>query len=163
MILLKVILMSTLTTFTLESPAFKNNQDIPREYTCKGANKSPQLKWSHAPDKTKSYAIIVSDPDAPGGTFIHWVIWNIPSNELNGGISQEAILNTGAAQGVNSFGKVGYGGPCPPAGNKHRYIFTLYALDRKLELKPKATSDELEDAMKGHILSKTTLQGLFGT
>lgn len=103
----------------------------------------------------------MSDPDAPNGTFTHWVIWNIFGDELEGGISHEAILNTGAVQGINDFDKVGYGGPCPPPGKKHRYIFTLYALDQKVELKPKASSDELVEAMKGRILSKTTLQGMF--
>jgi Raf kinase inhibitor-like YbhB/YbcL family protein len=152
-------------TFTIESSAFKNGQDIPREYTCKGANRSPELSWSYAPDRTKTFALVMSDPDAPGGTFIHWVIWNIPvkENGLKAGMTQGTILSNGVAQGLNSFEKVGYGGPCPPPGKKHRYIFTLYALDRKIELKPQSSSDDLEESMKGYILSKTTLQGLFGT
>lgn len=151
--------------FTIESSSFKNNDDIPREYTCKGANKSPGLTWKEAPAKTKSFALIVSDPDAPGGTFIHWIIWNIPKDEngLDSGISHQAILANGVSQGLNDFGKVGYGGPCPPPGKNHRYIFTLYALDQKLELKPQSTKEDLEEMMKGHILSKTTLQGMFGT
>ena len=162
MIIIKIL--AAIMSFNLESTSLKNNEEIPREFTCKGANKSPHLKWKGGPEKTKSYAIILRDPDAPGGTFIHWVIWNIPAkvNELQAGIEHQAILESGAAQGVNSFNRVGYDGPCPPPGPKHRYIFTLYALDETLELKPKSTAEDLEDQIKGHILSKTTFQGLFG-
>lgn len=156
--------MALTATFTLHSAAIKENQDIPRQYSCKGANQSPELKWSGAPHRAKSFALIVSDPDAPSGTFIHWVIWNIPAKweGLPAGLSKEALLENGVSQGVNSFGKVGYDGPCPPPGKKHRYIFTLYALDSTLELKPKATADELRAQMKGHLVSETKIQGLFG-
>lgn len=141
----------------LSSPAFSHEGMIPSEYTCDGADRNPPLTIRNVPAKTGSLALIVDDPDAPRGTWVHWVVWDIgpgtteiPSNSVP----------SGALQGRNDFGKKAYGGPCPPSGT-HRYFFKLYALAASPALKPGATKAQLEEAMKGHILEKTELIGRY--
>jgi Raf kinase inhibitor-like YbhB/YbcL family protein len=149
--------------FELTSSAFKQNESIPREYTCDGSDISIPLKWKDSPAGTKSFALIADDPDAPRGTWVHWVIYNLPADtqELSAGIAHGDSLQNGARQGKNDFGKIGYGGPCPPSGPSHRYFFKLYALDQATNLKPKATKQQLLDAMKGHVLQETQLIGTY--
>jgi len=149
--------------FTLESQVFENNTEIPVKYTCDGANLSPPLKWSGAPVETKTYVLIVFDPDAPRGLFIHWIIYNIPSeiSELKEGIPQENIVSEGL-QGINDFGYIGYGGPCPPRGSKHRYVFLLFALDKELELNGGAGLNDVINNMRGHIIAYAKLVGVYG-
>ena len=120
----------------LASGAFQDGQTIPTQHTADGTDTSPPLKWENQPDRTKSLALICEDPDAPGKTWIHWVIFNIPpeTRELNEGVLPQEVLPGGALQGTNDFGNVGYGGPSPPRGKPHRYFFRLYALDKQLEL-----------------------------
>ncbi len=141
----------------LSSPAFKHNQMIPAKYTCDGADVNPPLVIEAAPPETKSFALVVDDPDAPAGTWVHWVLWNIDpkTTEL-----REGAVPSSAQQGTNDFRKNGYGGPCPPSGT-HRYFFKLYALDTALKLGPGATKAALERAMKGHITAQAELIGLY--
>lgn len=146
--------------FNLTSSAFTDRHIIPVPYTCDGRNVSPPLSWQGAPEKTRAYALIGEDPDAPGGIFYHWVIYNIPANVS--GLPEGASPPGGAQFGKNSFGKTGYGGPCPPASSIHRYIFTLYALDAPLSLGSGASAGTVERAMEGHILDKATILGIFG-
>lgn len=147
----------------LKSSAFKNGEDIPRKYTCDGTDLSPPLRWENAPAGTKGFALIVDDPDAPVGTWVHWVIYDLPAGtaDLAEGAPAAETLPGGAKQGVNDFRRVGYGGPCPPSGPAHRYFFKLYALDRETNLKPRATKQQLLDAIKGHILAETQLMGRY--
>jgi Raf kinase inhibitor-like YbhB/YbcL family protein len=147
----------------LTSTAFPEGQTIPRQATGDGRNLSPPLQWHNAPATTKSFALICEDPDAPRGTFTHWVLFNLPadSRELSEGIPAEASLPNGTMQGTNDFGTVGYGGPAPPPGKPHRYFFKLYALDRRLDLAAGATKDQLLAAMNGHILGEGHLMGKY--
>jgi Raf kinase inhibitor-like YbhB/YbcL family protein len=151
-------------TFSLRSSAFQSGGAIPRQHTCDGADQSPPLSWSDLPAGTKSLALIVEDPDAPGGNFVHWVLFNLPPapSELPRAAPHQSILDNDARQGRNDFRRVGYGGPCPPRGPAHRYFFRLYALDAPLELTPGATASELRAAAQDHILGKTELMGTFG-
>lgn len=147
----------------LSSPAFKMGEFIPRQYSCEGEDSSPPLSWEGAPAGTRSYALTCVDPDAPMGDWVHWVVWDIPgdSTSLPENIpSQEQTL---LHQGVNSWGRVGYGGPCPPPGHgPHRYFFTLYALDvAELPLKMNADRRALEKAIRGHILAQAQLMGRY--
>jgi len=146
----------------LISLAFEEGGSIPSVYTCDGKDISPSLSWSEAPAGTKSFALIVDDPDAPRGTWVHWVLWNLPAtaNELHAGIPIVPRLSNGALQGKNDSGESGYSGPCPPAGT-HRYFFKLYALDAILSLKSGATKSQLEAAMKGHVLAHATLMSVY--
>ena len=148
-------------TFELTSAAFNQNAPIPKEYACDGSDISVPLKWKDAPDGTRSFALIADDPDAPRGTWVHWVLYDIPADvrELSAGIGHDDSLRNGAKQGKNDFGKTGYGGPCPPGGPAHHYHFKLYALDQVTKLKPKITKQQLLDAMKGHVLAATELTG----
>ena len=148
----------------ISSPAFSNGGSIPKKFTCDGPDSSPQLSWKDAPAKTQTFALIMDDPDAPVGTWVHWVLYNLPatSNGLPEAVEKQEQLSSGALQGRNDFRKIGYGGPCPPAGNPHRYYFKLYALDSKLDLKAGATKAEVESAMKGHTLGQTELIGRYG-
>ncbi len=148
----------------LISAEFKEGGTIPVEYTCSGKNISPALSWSGMPAGTKSIALIMDDPDAPAGTFVHWVLYNIPAGtqKLPKGLSKKETLDDGSRQGMTDFDRVGYGGPCPPPGKPHRYYFRLYALDTKLDLHAGATKDDVEKAMKGHILAQGELMGKFG-
>ncbi len=149
--------------FSLHSTAFKEGADIPRQYTCEGADISPALSWNEAPPKTQAFALIADDPDAPVGTWVHWVAWNIPAatRQLPENVSKTAELPGGGRQGNNDFRKIGYGGPCPPPGKPHRYFFKLYALDTTLDLKPGATKKDLEQAMKGHVVAEAQLMGKY--
>jgi len=150
-------------TFELTSSVFKQNGPIPKEYTCDGSDISVPLKWQDPPAGTKSFALIADDPDAPRGTWVHWVLYDLPADlhELSAGIGHEESLRNGAKQGKNDFGKIGYGGPCPPAGPAHHYHFKLYALDQTTGLKAKATKQQLLDAIKGHALAETKLIGTY--
>jgi Raf kinase inhibitor-like YbhB/YbcL family protein len=148
-------------SLTLTSPTFKSGAAIPERFTCSGSNESPALEWRAVPDGTRSLALVLEDPDAPMGPFVHWVVYNI-SPAINGlpeGLSPSAA---GSEQGLNGMGKIGYTGPCPPPGTPHHYHFRLYALDQKLELKRGATLQGVEDAMKGHVLERSELVGIFG-
>lgn len=149
-------------SFSIISPAFKQNGAIPHEYTCDGADRSPELSWSNAPDGTKSFALICDDPDAPHGTFVHWVVYNIPATKMGmpAGVSKEQTLADGSMQGMTSFGRVGFGGPCPPSG-EHRYFFKLYALDTMLDLSVGASKEQLLAAMQGHVKGEAELVGLY--
>jgi len=144
------------------SSAFEDGGMIPSKYTCDGADISPPLAWSGLPEGTKSIAIINDDPDAPMGTWVHWVIYNIPptAQGLAEDIKRVEKLPDGTLQGKNSWGRIGYGGPCPPGGT-HRYFFKIYALDKMLNLKPGATKEELLTAMKGHILAQAQFYGKY--
>lgn len=147
----------------LTSTAFKEGQPIPATYTCKGVNISPPLEWSGVPKTAKTLAIIAEDPDAPGGTWVHWVLYNLPADNI-GLVEMVPVtenLKAGGFQGKNDFDKIGYGGPCPPSGT-HRYFFKIYALDAELPLKAGATKAEVEKAMSGHIVSQGQLMGNFG-
>jgi Raf kinase inhibitor-like YbhB/YbcL family protein len=151
-------------SFQIASASFSPGGSIPKKFTCDGPDTSPQLSWKDAPAQTQTFALIVDDPDAPVGTWVHWVLYNLPANskELTEGVEKQEQLSNGALQGRNDFRKIGYGGPCPPPGNPHRYYFKLYALDSKLNLKAGATKAEVESAMKGHILGQTELIGRYG-
>lgn len=146
----------------IKSSAFEQGGMIPPKYTCEGNNNSPPLTWKGAPDGTKSIALIADDPDAPRGTWVHWVYYDIPQqvSHLSGDISKGNKPDTGGTQGVNDFGNVGYDGPCPPSGT-HRYYFKIYALDTMLNLKPGASKKELLKAMEGHVLREGALMGKF--
>jgi Raf kinase inhibitor-like YbhB/YbcL family protein len=152
----------TPVTFQLASSAFAPSEPIPSRYTCEGEDLSPPLTWSGAPAGTRSFALIMEDPDAPGGTFVHWVVYNLPASvtSLPEGIRSDSDLPQGAVHGQNSWGRNTYGGPCPPRG-PHRYFFTLYALDRQLALAPGATKEALLRAMEGHILAQAQLMGTY--
>lgn len=147
----------------LTSSAFQNGGDIPRNHTCDGTDLSPPLRWENPPAGTKSFALIVDDPDAPVGTWVHWVIYDLPATttELTEGTPASESLANRAKQGINDFRKVGYGGPCPPPGPAHRYFFKLYALDTQTNLKPRSTKQQLLDAIKGHILAEAQLMGRY--
>lgn len=149
--------------FQLTSTAFQAGGTIPRKFTCDGPDVSPPLAWSDPPAGTQSFALIMDDPDAPAGTWVHWVLYDLPAatRELTEGLPKQGELPNGARQGRNDFGKAGYGGPCPPSGPAHRYFFKLYALGAKIGLKAGATKAELEKAMKGHILGQAELMGRY--
>lgn len=151
-------------SLTISSPSFSNGGDIARKFTCEGADVSPQLSWSEPPAGTKTFALLVDDPDAPVGNWNHWSAWNLPASArgLAEGTSKAAALPDGTQQGMNDFHKTGYNGPCPPAGKPHRYYFKLFALDTKLELPSTAGKKELEAAMKAHILGQGEWMGRFG-
>jgi Raf kinase inhibitor-like YbhB/YbcL family protein len=147
----------------LTSPAFTDGAPIPAEHTCRGGDTSPGLAWSEAPAHTRSLALVCDDPDAPRGTWVHWVLFNLPADavELAPAIAGTPELPSGARQGVNDSGRVGYGGPCPPPGKPHRYFFRLYALDSTLNLQPGIGRAELDRAMAGHVLAEAALMGTF--
>jgi len=150
-------------TFALSSSAFGQGTEIPAKYACTGADSTPPLEWKDAPAHTASFALIMDDPDAPAGTWVHWVLWNLPptAHALAEGVPKRDSLNDGTRQGQNSNHKTGYDGPCPPAGQTHRYFFRLYALDEMLQLSPNASRSDLDGAMKGHILAETEHVGTF--
>ncbi|HET6798631.1 MAG TPA: YbhB/YbcL family Raf kinase inhibitor-like protein [Gemmatimonadales bacterium] len=147
----------------LTSAAFEHGAGIPPIHTCDGDNTSPPLAWSGAPGPARSYALVCDDPDAPRGTFVHWLLYNIPGDavELQPSVPAQPELPSGARQGRNSGGKAAYMGPCPPPGNPHRYFFRLFALDISLNLPPGATKEQLEQAMDQHILAQGTLMGRY--
>ncbi|MGH7529786.1 MAG: YbhB/YbcL family Raf kinase inhibitor-like protein [Gemmatimonadales bacterium] len=150
----------------LASPAFREGATIPVAHTCDGDDTSPALAWNGAPAGTKSFALICDDPDAPGKTWVHWVLFNVPPTltELHEDVTKTEKPNDlgGALQGITDFRRVGYGGPCPPPGKPHRYFFKLYALDAHLPLHAGATKADVERAMQGHMLGDAQLMGTFG-
>ncbi|KKU48891.1 hypothetical protein A3H10_04515 [Candidatus Uhrbacteria bacterium RIFCSPLOWO2_12_FULL_46_10] len=146
-----------LTTMQLTSSAFQNNEHIPSQYTCDGANVNPPLNILEIPKEAESLVLIVDDPDAPRGDWVHWTVWNI--NPTTASIGENSVPS-GAIEGQTDFGKSGYGGPCPPSGT-HRYHFKLYALDKELALDKRAKKFDLESAMSGHTLAQSTLVGLY--
>ena len=148
----------TAGSFKLVSSTFEEGKSIPAKYTCDGANVSPQLNWSGAPQNTKSFALIMEDPNAPMGTWVHWALYNIPDTATHLGEDLNVIKLT-AIDGKNSWEETGYNGPCP--GGTHRYIFKLYALNQPLTTKQGMGKEELLEAMKGHVLGEARLTGLF--
>ena len=146
----------------LNSTAFQPDGMIPAKYTCDGANVSPPLEWSGVPEATKSLALICDDPDAPGKTWVHWVVFNQPASKtsLPENVPPQETIAGGGKQGTNDFKKIGYGGPCPPSGT-HRYFFKIYALDTELKLDSKTTKDQLSQAMKDHLLAQGELIGRY--
>ena len=148
---------------TLSSESLKDGM-ISKQFTCDGEDKSPSLTWTHPPADAKSLALTVTDPDAPGGTFTHWVLFNLPpnSNGLPEGVPKQGQLAHGGRQGKTDFYKVGYGGPCPTAGKPHHYVVTLYALDTEVDVPAGAPRDHLEAAMRGHVLAKGELTARYG-
>lgn len=147
----------------ITSPAFADGTPVPREHTCDGTGSSPGLAWSEIPVNTRSFALVCDDPDAPRGTWVHWVLFNLPADavELAPAVPPAPQLPSGARQGVNDSGDLGYGGPCPPRGPSHRYFFRLYALDCTLNLAPGVKRPDLDHAMAGHVLAEATLMGTF--
>ncbi|WP_069808043.1 YbhB/YbcL family Raf kinase inhibitor-like protein [Vulcanisaeta thermophila] len=151
-------------SFTLISPAFKYGERIPRKYTCDGEDVSPPLQWSGTPQGTKSLVLIMEDPDAPIGLFTHWVLYNIPPtrNELPENVAKNPTVEGIGLQGINDFGRVGYGGPCPPRGHgPHRYFFRLYALDITLNLRPRASRNDVLNAIKNHVIGTAEYMGTY--
>lgn len=148
----------------LTSSAFTNSDTIPTVYTCEGENISPPLSWSGVPDEAETLALVVDDPDAPNGTFTHWVLYNLPPTppNLEAGASLSDRLAEGLREGLNNFGEQGYGGPCPPrGGGEHRYFFRLYAIDRELNFTGRVTRDQLMDAIVDKTVDEAELMGRF--
>lgn len=150
--------------FELASPVFPPGGAIPVDHTCDGLDLSPPLRWSSPPPETKSFALIVDDPDAPGGTWVHWTLYDMAATlrELPGSIPPTDRVDGIGIQGVNSFGKIGYGGPCPPPGPSHRYVFTLYALRAGVGLPARRGKAALLKAMRGRVLAQAELVGRYG-
>lgn len=146
----------------LKSEAFSEGKFIPEKYTCQGEDVSPPLSWAGVPDSTESFVLICDDPDAPAGTWDHWLIYNIPADKvsLEESIPKEEEVQ-GMSQGVNDFDNIGYGGPCPPPGPSHRYVFRLYALDKNLDLEAGLNKNELLESIESNIIEKTKLVGKF--
>ena len=155
-----------MSSLAITSSAFQDGAQIPQRYTCDGENVSPPLAWTGAPSGTAAYALLVEDPDAPGGTFIHWVIYDIPptATSLRESIDTAGTVPSvgGARRGKNGFNKTGYGGPCPPPGSPHHYHFRLFALDTLLGLAPGASRDQVLHAMKGHERGTAEIVGVYG-
>jgi Raf kinase inhibitor-like YbhB/YbcL family protein len=149
---------------SLKSSAIESGSTISRVYTCDGQDISPPLRWGDPPPGTESYALICDDPDAPMGTWVHWVIYGIPTgtDRLPEGVPGREKLENGALQGKNDFGRIGYGGPCPPRGKPHRYFFRLYALDAQLPVGAGLTKKALLKEMEGHILASAEFYGVYG-
>ncbi len=150
-------------TIKLTSPAFKEGESIPSKFTCEGSDVSPPLEWTDLPEGAKSLALICDDPDAPMGTWVHWVLYGLSPDTTNlpEAVPADEAIEGGAKQGKNGFKRIGYGGPCPPPGKPHRYFFKLYALDAELDLKPGASKKDLKKAMKGRILDQGQLMGRY--
>jgi Raf kinase inhibitor-like YbhB/YbcL family protein len=162
-VLFAMVTEAAMAELKLSSASFQNNQPMPAKHSCEGADASPALKWEGAPPATKSVALICDDPDAPGGSWVHWVIYGISAatSELPEGVAKTDTVS-GVKQGVNDFGNVGYGGPCPPRGHgMHHYHFRLFALDTELNLAARVKRAQLESAMKGHIVAQTELVGTY--
>ncbi|MGB8028530.1 MAG: YbhB/YbcL family Raf kinase inhibitor-like protein [Terracidiphilus sp.] len=147
----------------LDSHSFVAGARFPGRFTCDGADSSPELHWPSPPAGTKSFAIVMSDPDAPAD-FTHWIAFNLPAGarQLAEGASTHGAMPAGSAEGTNSFGRIGYGGPCPPLGKLHHYVFRIYALDVSLDFGPGASRDQIESAMSGHILAEGQIIGIYG-
>ena len=154
--------METKTKIQIKSSAFENTEMIPSKYTCDDEDISPPLSWNGIPEGAKSLALISDDPDAPMGTWVHWVVYNIPSSEkgFQENLPKDKKLSNGTLQGITDFKRIGYGGPCPPSG-VHRYYFKLYALDTKLNLEPGITKEQLLKAMESHVLAQAELMGRY--
>lgn len=150
-------------TLGLKSPSIAGGGGIPVKHTCDGADLSPPLEWTEPPPSTRSFALIADDPDAPVGTWVHWVIYNMPATlrELGEGVPAKDTVPGVGTQGINDFGKVGYGGPCPPRGPAHRYLFKLYALDAEISLPPRKRKADLLRAIEGHVLGQAELMGRY--
>lgn len=150
--------------FALRSSAFSEGGTIPKVHTCDDRDVSPPLTWQGAPAGTESFALLCDDPDAPRGTWVHWVLYNIPPTtaELAPGLPAHESVLEGSRHGMNDFRRLGYGGPCPPRGPAHRYFFRLLALDRKLDLPPGPTMKQVLEAAEGHILGRAELMGRYG-
>lgn len=150
-------------TFAISTPNFSNGGKIPTKFTCDGTDVSPELTWTALPPETQSFTMIADDPDAPVGTWTHWLLFNLPAQTaaLPEGVIKVDEVPSGGRQGRNDFRKIGYGGPCPPPGKPHRYFFKLYALDKMLNLQPGASKQDVEQAMQGHILGKAELMGTY--
>jgi len=148
----------------VESIAFAESEDIPVRFTCDGDNISPPLSWSEPPADTLSLVLVVDDPDAPAGTWDHWVLFNVPvaTRQLPEGVPADPLPSGVGIHGSNSWHQLGYGGPCPPTGSTHRYFFRIYALDTDLELEAGSTKKQVEQAMQGHILAEGSLMGRYG-
>jgi Raf kinase inhibitor-like protein, YbhB/YbcL family len=148
----------------LTTPTFSPGGPIPKPCTCDGGDRSPALGWSEIPVDTRSFALICDDPDAPRGTWVHWVLFNLPADavELSEGVPGAPELPSGARQGVNDSAKIGYAGPCPPPGPPHRYFFRLYALDCLLNVPPGVKRADLDQAMTGHVLAEAVVMGTYG-
>ena len=153
-----------MASIMLSSDAFRSGASIPVKFSCNGQDKSPELRWGDPPAGTKSFSLVLDDPDAPRGTFVHWVAYNIPPEKrsLPEGVPPIAEVPGGMQQGQNGFGKTGYSGPCPPPGKPHRYFFRLYALSTVLSLRKGATKEDLVRAMDGQVLAQAELMGVFG-
>jgi Raf kinase inhibitor-like YbhB/YbcL family protein len=154
---------SAAQTFRLSSADFADGGRIPRRQTADGGNASPHLSWSSPPAATESFALLCDDPDSRSGKFVHWLAWDIEPDrrELNEDVPASAD-NYGVRQGENGFGQIGYGGPKPPPGPPHRYVFRLWALDRRLDLRDGARREEVERAIEGHVLAEARLTGVYG-
>lgn len=148
------------TTLEVHSSAFDESSRIPAKYTCDGLDASPPLAWSPGPPSTVAYALIMDDPDAPMGTWVHWVAWNIPDSSLREALPRDPQLTDGTRQGKNSWRRAGYGGPCPPSG-EHRYVFKIYALDAELALPDSTDKERLLAALEGHTLATGELMGTY--
>jgi Raf kinase inhibitor-like YbhB/YbcL family protein len=146
----------------LFSTAFSDGENIPIKYTCDGENVSPPLEWADVPSGTDSFCLIVDDPDAPSELFVHWVLFNVPASEngLTEGVGVQGPKSGGGVQGKNGFGKIAYGGPCPPSGT-HRYYFHLYALNAKLDVSAGAGRQDVDRSMRGHVLEEAQLMGRY--
>ena len=147
----------------ITTTAFKEHEAIPARFTCQGENVSPALSWSGMPANAKSLVLICDDPDAPSGTWTHWVVYDLPSSasELPENVSRSATISGGGKQGMNDFRQIGYGGPCPPSGKPHRYFFRLYALNSMLELRPGARRSDVEAAIGKHLLASAEVFGTY--
>ena len=150
-------------SLTLRSGSFEPDHEIPMKYTCDGLDISPQLSWGGAPESTESFTLIMDDPDAPSGTFTHWVIYNISASrtELPEGVTAEKIVKKGCSQALNDFRMAGYGGPCPPPGKPHHYHFKLYALNTVLDVPSGMPRRAIETTMKGHVIAQAEIVGLY--
>ena len=153
----------TAMALEIQSPPFSPGGEIPVKHTCDGPDVSPALRWTNPPAGTKGFALISDDPDAPGGTWVHWVLYGIPPRlrQLSEGLPAKDTVADIGRQGVNDFRRVGYGGPCPPRGPAHRYFFKLYALDVQITLPPRKTKAELLKAIEGHVLGQAELMGRY--
>ena len=146
--------------FTLTSPGFTHGAHVPVRFTCDGDDVSPALQWAHPPTGTAAFALVLDDPDAPSGTFTHWLMCDIPATAK--GLPERFHSDTMGTSGTNDFGRIGYGGPCPPKGHGvHHYHFHLHALDRRLSLPPAFSRDDLDAALRGHVIGTATLMGTY--
>jgi Raf kinase inhibitor-like YbhB/YbcL family protein len=154
---------SALGQIDFSSPAFDSGEAIPIEFTCDGEDKSPPLRWSEVPDGTRSLAIILDDPDAPGRIFRHWSVYNIPSGtrSLSAGQQNTQKLKDSTRQGQNEFGRIGYGGPCPPQGQEHEYVFFIYALSEPFEIEDGATPQQVSEELRGRVVATGSFSGMY--